>query len=103
MSTIRTVRSHMELFQETFSHALTEVSTQAPQPPHVTLPLRPHQLATLAAMKVYEETLRHGMPITPPGGLLFSQFAILSFIGLSRFLSGWWTTESFLVQVQEDI
>ena len=77
MSTIRTVRSHMELFQETFSHALTEVSAQAPQPPHVTLPLRPHQLATLAAMKLYEETLRHGMPVTPPGGLLFSQFAIL--------------------------
>lgn len=76
MNTVRTVRTHMELFQETFSHALTEVSPLAPQPPHLTLPLRPHQLAALAAMKTYEETLRYGMDVQGHGAL-FSQFAIL--------------------------
>jgi SNF2 family DNA or RNA helicase len=76
MNTVRTVRTHMELFQQTFSHALTESSPQAPQPPHITLPLRPHQLSALAAMKTYEETLRYGMPIENHG-TLFSQFAFL--------------------------
>lgn len=76
MNTVRIVRSHMELFQETFSHALTESSPQAPQPPHITLPLRPHQLSALHAMKTYEESLRYGMPIQGHG-TLFSKFAFL--------------------------
>jgi hypothetical protein len=65
----------MELFQETFSHALTEDSTKAPQPPHLTLPLRPHQLAALSAMKSYEESLRYGMRVNDQ--ILYSQFAFL--------------------------
>ena len=87
MDSVRNVKAHMELFQETFSHALTADSSRAPQPPHINMPLRPHQLAALDAMKTYEATLRYGMPLEN-GSRLFSQFAYLGDgIGLGKTLT----------------
>ena len=77
----------MELFQETFSHALTAESPRAPQPPHLTTPLHAHQLAALDAMKTYETTLRHGLPLET-GATLFSHFAYLGDgIGMGKTLT----------------
>jgi hypothetical protein len=63
MSTINILRNHLEMVQQSFSNALTESSIRALQPPHITTPLFPHQLATLSAMRKKEEDLRVGMLI----------------------------------------
>lgn len=75
MNSIRAIRQHLEMFQQTFSNALTHESPLAPQPSHIQLPLRTHQLATLDAMKKKEVSLQRGLQID--GSTLFSKYAIL--------------------------
>jgi hypothetical protein len=74
---IRTLRSHLEMLQQTFSNALTSDSPFAKQPPHITSPLRLHQLTILDAMKIKEETLRTGYKIPDTEETLFSNYAFL--------------------------
>lgn len=60
MSTIHTLRNHLEMVQQSFSNALTYSSPRASQPTHISIPLLPHQLATIEAMKQNEIHLRNG-------------------------------------------
>jgi hypothetical protein len=75
MNSIRTIRQHLEMFQQTFSNALTPDSPLAPQPQHIQLPLRMHQLAALDAMRTKELALQRGLDIN--GSTLFSKYAFL--------------------------
>ena len=77
MNSVRGLRNHLEMFQQTFSNALTESSPLAEQPTHVKTPLRLHQLASIAAMKEKETTLRVGCKIQGTDETLFSQYAYL--------------------------
>ena len=63
------------MFQETYSNALTESSPLAQQPPHITPPLRIHQLASIHAMKTKEEALKSGLQIS--NNTVFSKYAFL--------------------------
>lgn len=46
-----------------YSHACTESSDRAPQPSHVKVPLRPHQLAVIERMGTLEKQLQNGLDI----------------------------------------
>ena len=61
MSSIITLRDHLQLVQQSFSNALTQSSPFSPQPPHIKLPLYDHQKSCLEAMKEKEYSLRNGM------------------------------------------
>ncbi len=74
---VRTLRSHLEMLQQTFSNALTADSPFAKQPPHISTPLRLHQLTILDAMRHKEETLRTGYRIPGTDETLFSNYAFL--------------------------
>ena len=74
---VRTLRSHLEMLQQTFSNALTADSPFAKQPPHITPSLRLHQLTILEAMKSKEESLRTGYRIPGTEETLFSNYAFL--------------------------
>jgi SNF2 family DNA or RNA helicase len=75
MNSIRTIRQHLEMFQQTFSNALTPDSPLAPQPQHIQLPLRIHQLAAVDAMRKKELALQRGLQIDQT--TLFSKYAFL--------------------------
>lgn len=75
MNTISSFRKYLEMFQETYSNALTESSPLAQQPPHITPPLRIHQLASIHAMKTKEEALKSGLQIS--NNTVFSKYAFL--------------------------
>jgi hypothetical protein len=77
MNSVRGLRNHLEMFQQTYSNALTESSPLAEQPPHVKMPLRLHQLASLEAMREKETTLRVGWQVPGTQETLFSQYAYL--------------------------
>ena len=80
MNSIRSLRNHLEMFQQTFSNALTEESPYAKQPSHITTPLRLHQLTSLEQMKRKEKEFRTGYSIDSAGGAdtIFSKYAILA-------------------------
>ena len=75
MNTVKAMRGHLEMFQQTLSNALTESSPYAPQPPHISSPLRIHQLTALHEMRKKEGELQTGYKIA--GETLFSKYAIL--------------------------
>jgi hypothetical protein len=76
ISVIPTLRQHLEIFQQTFSNALTNESSQAQQPNHILTPLRPHQKACVARMDFLENKLKYGYPIQ--NQILFSGYGFLS-------------------------
>jgi len=76
MNTVKSLKAHLEMFQQTFSNALTEESSRAKQPSHIKLPLRLHQLSVLHQMKQKEISFRAGYKL-PTGDTLFSSYAIL--------------------------
>lgn len=75
MNTIRSLRNHLDMFQQTYSNALTQESPMAQQPLHITIPLRLHQLAALERMRSLEVGLRTGYPCGEE--TLFSRFTVL--------------------------
>jgi len=72
---MHSLRNHLEIFQQTFANALNENSPVAPQPLHISIPLRIHQLTALESMRIKEINLRSGLDIS--GEKLFSQYAFL--------------------------
>ena len=77
MNCIASLRNHLEMFQQTFSNALTADSPFTLQPEHITSPLKAHQLAALHAMKEKEISLRTGFQIPGTQETLFSKYAFL--------------------------
>lgn len=77
MNSVRGLRNHLEMFQQTYSNALTESSPLAQQPPHIQTPLRLHQLASLEAMREKEISLRTGWQVPGTEETLFSKYAYL--------------------------
>jgi len=77
MNSIRAIRQHLEMFQQTFSNSLTELSPHTEQPPHITTPLRIHQLAALHEMRQKEHSFQTGYQIPNSQETLFSKYAIL--------------------------
>jgi len=75
MNGLRSIKKHLEVYEQTFANALTSESPIAAQPPHVTPPLRIHQLASLDAMREKELSLQIGYKIQEE--TLFSKFALL--------------------------
>ena len=65
------------MLQQTFSNALTAAHPQAPQPPHIETPLKPHQLAALHAMRAKEHQFQTGYTIPNTQETLFSSYAFL--------------------------
>ena len=76
MSRFSLLYSHIEILQQVYESTLTEESPRASQPPHILLPLRPHQLIAIEEMKKKEKNLQQGFWISPKEQL-FSRFAIL--------------------------
>lgn len=81
MSGLKSIKKHLEVFQQTFTNALTSESPIAPQPVHITPPLRIHQLAALEAMRQKELSLQIGYKVyssaTDTQETLFSKYAFL--------------------------
>jgi len=78
MNPFKTTIKHLEIFQQTFSNALTQESPLATQPIHIKPPLRIHQLAVLEAMRQKELALQIGFKYLPSSEqVLFSKFAFL--------------------------
>ena len=77
MNSIASLRNHLEMFQQTFSNALTSESPFTQQPQHITTPLKAHQLAALHAMKEKEISLRTGFQVPGSQETLFSKYAFL--------------------------
>jgi len=77
MNSIASLRNHLEMFQQTFTNALTAESPFTQQPQHITTPLKGHQLAALYSMKEKEITLRTGFKIPGTQETLFSKYAFL--------------------------
>ena len=75
MNSVRTIRQHLEMFQQTFSNALNENYPLSQQPQHIQLPLRIHQLAALEEMHTKEIQLQRGLQIGDT--TLFSKYAFL--------------------------
>ena len=75
MNSIRAIRQHLEMFQQTFSNALNDASPLAKQPQHIQLPLKLHQLATLSEMRNKEINLQRGLQLDTT--TLFSSYAFL--------------------------
>lgn len=76
ISGIPTLRQHLEIFQQTFSNALTGESPQSQQPNHIHTLLRPHQRACVSRMDILENKLKYGYPIE--NQIFFSSYGFLS-------------------------
>ena len=76
MNTVRSLRNHLEMFQQTFTNGLTDASPLAQQPPHIQIPLRLHQLAALHAAREKETSLRIGY--NTGSETLFSTFGFVA-------------------------
>ena len=74
MSNVRTIRQNLELLQEIITNSITQDSPKANQPPHINIPLRPHQLATLEAMRTKELAFQTGYQTSRE--TLYSKYAI---------------------------
>jgi hypothetical protein len=77
MHSLHALRNHLEMFQQTFSNALTDASPFSEQPPHLNSPLRIHQLAAIHSMREKEMNLRTGYQLPNGTDTLFSQYAFL--------------------------
>lgn len=75
MNGVRSIKKYLEVFQQTFTNSLTAESPIAAQPPHLTPPLRVHQLAALEQMREKELSLQVGCKVSDE--TLFSKFAVL--------------------------
>jgi len=75
MSNARLIRQNLELFQEIITNSIRQESPRAPQPPHIKTPLRPHQLATIEAMRKKEIAFQKGYQHERE--TLYSKYAIL--------------------------
>jgi hypothetical protein len=75
MTNVRLIRQNLELLQQIISDSIGQTSPRATQPSHIKTPLRPHQLATIEAMRQKEISFqtgyRHGRET------LYSKYAIL--------------------------
>lgn len=76
MANVRTIRQNLELLQEIITNSITQNSPKAKQPPHINTPLRPHQLATLDAMRNKELAFQTGYKTSRE--TLYSKYAIFS-------------------------
>ena len=79
MNSVQTLKNNLEMFNQTFSNALTEDSPIANQPAHMKTPLKVHQLAAIHSMRHKELNLRTGYEVQGPDGTqsLFSHYAFL--------------------------
>jgi len=77
MNSIQSLRSHLEMFDQAFSNALTDTSPIAEQPPHMKTPLKLHQLTAIQAMREKEIGLRAGFRVPQSDQTIFSQYAFL--------------------------
>jgi len=77
MNGLKSIKKHLEVYEQTFVNAISRESPFAPQPPHITLPLRIHQLAALEAMRNKELSLQIGYKVPGTQETLFSKFAFL--------------------------
>jgi len=74
MANVRTIRQNLELLQEIITNSITQDSPKTNQPPHINIPLRPHQLATLEAMRNKEIAFQTGYQTSRE--TLYSKYAI---------------------------
>lgn len=79
MNSVQTLKNNLEMFNQTFSNALTEDSPIANQPAHMKTPLKVHQLAAIHSMRHKELNLRTGYEVKGADGTqsLFSHYAFL--------------------------
>jgi hypothetical protein len=77
MSSVNSLRNHLEMFHQAFSNALTEDSPVSQQPPHMKTNLKIHQLAAINAMYEKEVAFRLGFKVPGTEETLFSQYAFL--------------------------
>lgn len=75
ISSVQVLCRHLEVFQQTFSNALSSSSIKQEQPRHIHVNLRPHQQAIVRRMCELEENLLKGFPINKE--ILFSNHAYL--------------------------
>ncbi len=66
----------LPILQAVYQNSLTRESPVAPQPPHITVPLRMHQLVVLHEMQKKELALQKGNPISPTE-TLYADYGIL--------------------------
>ena len=74
---IHSLKDHLEIFNQTFSNALTRESPISDQPSHMKTPLMIHQLSAIHAMRDKEINLRRGYRIPSSAETVFSQYAFL--------------------------
>lgn len=74
---IQALRLHLEMFQQTFSNALTSSSPRSVQPPHIITQLKDHQLAAIGEMRTKELAFQTGYTIPNTKEIVFSKYAIL--------------------------
>jgi len=65
----------LDIYEQPIINGTTEASEMALQPPHINVPLRPHQLAMIHAMEKKEVTSKDGFTIN--NETHYSQFSIL--------------------------
>ena len=75
MSRDESVSKMLDIYEQPLLNSLTEQSECVLQPPHIKVPLRPHQLAMIHAMEARERCNIEGFTIN--GETHYSQFAIL--------------------------
>ena len=75
MSRDDSVNRMLDIYEQPIINGTTEASEMALQPPHIKVPLRPHQLAMIHAMEKKEITSKDGFTIN--NETHYSQFSIL--------------------------
>ena len=60
ISASQAIRTQLSILQTVYQNSLTRDSPVAHQPPHITVPLRMHQLAVLQSMQTKELGLQMG-------------------------------------------
>lgn len=75
MTNVRVIRQHLEILQEIFANALNQSSRRSDQPAHITIPLRPHQLAAAAEMRRKELAFQTGYSPNDEE-IMYSKYAI---------------------------
>jgi len=78
MTNVRIIRKHLEMIETILLNNLTEDSPRSAQPPHVNIPLLPHQCAGIESMRKKEIALQVGYrPPLSPQEIVYSKFAFL--------------------------
>ena len=75
MSRDDSVNRMIDIYEQPILNGTTQLSELALQPPHIKIPLRPHQLAMINAMEQKENVSKGGFTIN--GETHYSQFSIL--------------------------